>query len=101
MPAGVGGMDKAVSPGREVKRHVLWDPWEMGTRSREGCLPQVFCCRAGNETRALDLSKQREKRSSSSLPKTENLDFYVGAVGLYNAMSYNNILPIKHSLFPV
>jgi hypothetical protein len=38
----------------------LYDPLEMGSGGKE-ILQQVFCCRAGNETRGLDLKEQRER----------------------------------------
>lgn len=44
----------------KVRRGNLWDPPEMGT-GWQGRLPQVFCCRAGDETGRLDLRNRGER----------------------------------------
>ena len=45
----------------DLEEEDLWDPqrWEWEGQRR---LPQVSCCRSGDETGVIDLRGQREKR---------------------------------------
>lgn len=61
VPAGVRGWDKVASIGRDVKRISM-----RSTEDVSGAVwPSVFCCRAGDETRGLDLGWRREWGNSS------------------------------------
>lgn len=64
VPSGVGERYRAMC--QETGRlEVLWDPQEIGIG--QGRLPKVFCCRDGDRTRRLDLSKQKKRKSAGSL----------------------------------
>ena len=65
VPAGTGGRNKASSGERDGRRRRSVGSTEDVSR-RQGKLPQIFHCRAGEETGVLDLGN-RERREDLHL----------------------------------
>lgn len=66
VPAGVGVWDKATSSGRKVRGGRSVGSRGDGT-GRQGRLPGLFCCRAGGESRALDLGNTERREGPQAL----------------------------------
>jgi hypothetical protein len=58
----LGSRAKRQVGGRKLEGKGLWDLWEMGDGGGwKRSLPQVFCCRGGDESGGLDPGKQRRE----------------------------------------